>query len=169
MRAYFFTNMYLSSIQNGIQPQHCTSELFVKYDDYGETAYASNVLFDWAKNHKTTIVVNGGYSSTLRELIARFDSQHNPYPWAYFVEDEDAIGPLNPTVDKRAGALTCVGIVLPEKIYETARAIRTYPDIAANLPLMGEWKPDHLEDTVWEISKWEYELCLELNKYGLAS
>ena len=32
MRAYFFGNMYLSSIQQGIQAAHCLGEMFLKYD-----------------------------------------------------------------------------------------------------------------------------------------
>lgn len=173
MRAYFFTNMYLSSIQNGIQPQHCTSELFVKYREnegrINPVRAQALMLYEWAEHHKTTIVLNGGYSSVLRELIDRFDSPENPYPWTYFTEDEDAIGPLKPTEDRSGGALTAVAIVLPEKIYGTAHALRTENIAAEQIPVRGEWKPFLDDDTVWEISKWEYELCLEMNKFGMAS
>ncbi len=184
MRAYFFGNMYLSSIQQGIQAQHTTSELFIKnreidlYEYTKETgdnppkslvdsAKKTELLYEWAREHKTSILLNGVFSSTLRELIARFNTKHNPYPWTYFCEDEDAIGPLVPTTDGSGGALTCVGIILPEKIYETAKALREGNIAAEQLPVRGEWSPE--EGVTWELSKWEYEFCLELNNFGMAS
>lgn len=166
MRAYFFGNMYLSSIQNGIQPQHCTSELFVKYREDGIDP-AFDYLYEWAENHKTTIVLNGGYSASLRELIERFDSRENPYPWTYFTEDEDAIGPLRPTADGSGGALTAVCIVLPEKIYALSASLRSDDQLESYIRTHGEWGYDYNEAV--EISKWELEFAIELNKYGLAS
>ena len=157
MRAYFFGNMYLSSIQQGIQAAHVTHELFLKYDNIAAGSFATTELYDWAKLHKTMILLNGGYSENLRELIAMFDTRENPYPWAHFNEGEDSLD----------GALTCVGIILPEKIYVTADALRKGNIGAEQLPIRGCWSPE--DDVSWEISKWEYNLCKELNKYGLAS
>lgn len=158
MRAYFFGNMYLSSIQQGIQAQHTTAELFLKYPHkVSLSSDPTSYLYDWAKNHKTSILLNGGYSETLRELIARFESSQNPFPWAFFNESEDALD----------GALTCVGIVLPASIYETAAAIRDNDELDAVIREFGGWAPE--EGEPYTISKWKYELCVELNKYGLAS
>lgn len=163
MRAYFFGNMYLSSIQQGIQAQHTTAELFVKYTLYGKSTAdfigerQRSSLYDWAKDHKTSILLNGGYADTLRALIARFDSTENPYPWTFFNEGEDALD----------GALTCVGIILPAKIYELASAMRADKDLVEVVRNTGVWAYDY-EETV-EFSKWEFELCVELNNYGLAS
>jgi hypothetical protein len=148
--------MYLTGIHPGIQAQHCTAELFIKYpEDKGDPAF--DWLYTWAREHKTTIILNGGYSATLRELIEQLDNRQNPYPWASFHESEEALD----------GALTCVGIILPEKIYETAKALREGNIAAEQLPVRGEWSPE--EGVTWELSKWEYEFCLELNKYGMAS
>ena len=163
MRAYFFNNMYLASIQQGIQPQHVTSSLFVKYR--GESQITDQ-LYDWADNHITSIMLNAGYSSALREIIAFFDNTENPYPWTYFVEDEDAIGPLVPTVDGHGGALTSVGIILPAKIYETAAAMKADPQVIEEISKFGVYPGD---EGNLEFSKWEFELCQELTKYGLAS
>lgn len=174
MRAYFFLNQYISSIQCGIQAQHTTAEMFVKYQN--DSTALSQQLWDWAQNHKTSILLNGGYSSALRVLITLFDHQQNPYPWAYFCEDEDAIGPLFPSTHPDGyvdcgGALTCVGIILPEKIYETVSELRKdtleRSILVDQIPVCGEWSPE--EGVIWELSKWEYELCLELKKYSLAS
>jgi len=154
MRAYFFGNMYLSSIQQGIQAAHVTHGLFTKYTSLNSV---SDLLFHWANHHKTMVLLNGGYGDNLRALIERFDTSENPYPWTSFNEGEDSLD----------GALTCVGIILPENIYETARALRDGNIGAEQIPVTGEWSP--IEDVTWTLSKWEYELCLELNKYGLAS
>lgn len=102
-RAYFFTNMYISDIQRGIQTAHCTSALHMKYP-------VNKLLSIWANVDKTMIVLNGGYSSHLKDLCRLFDDQ-TKYPWAYFKESQAALD----------GALTCVGIILPDHIYETAK------------------------------------------------
>jgi len=162
MRAYFFGNMYLSSIQQGIQAAHVTHELFNKYStvsgaDGLSILGHSDTLFSWSLSHKTMILLNGGYSENLREIIALFDTPENPYPWAHFNEGEDSLD----------GALTSVGIVLPEKIYVTATAMREDEDFTSRLRETGSWNP--CDDEHYEISKWEFDLCAELNKYGLAS
>ncbi len=158
MRAYFFGNMYLSSIQQGIQAQHTTAELFIKYRGEDEfTPQTTSFLYEWARNHKTSILLNGGYSENLYYLSAILATPENPYPWASFKESKEALD----------GALTCVGIVLPARIYETAAAIRDNAELDEVIRQYGEWAPE--EGMTYEISKWEYELCLELNKYGLAS
>lgn len=174
MRAYYFGNMYLSSIQQGIQAAHVTHELFTKHspgfnDDPSEEFL---LLDEWARNHKTMILLNGGYMETILELVGFFESDENPYPWATFREGEDSLG----------GILTSVGIVLPEKIYLTAslirserlpRGVRTTREM---LEEDGEFVvlPDNkigfkvTEPTTIEISKWEYDLINRLNQFGLA-
>lgn len=168
MRAYFFGNMYLSSIQQGIQAAHVTAELFMK----SHSEEGNMFLLDWANNHKTMILLNAGYSEELRRLIEFFDSQDNPYPWASFNEGQDALD----------GALTCVGIVVPESIYRFAELLRN-PEIkrvyaagenvtwnfetpADYEKLSPDWK-DYLRLTK-EVSVWGGFLAERLNEYGLA-
>ena len=112
MRAYFFGNMYLSSIQQGIQAAHAVHDMFVRYPtrEHG----GGNYLWDWATDHKTMILLNGGYADTIKELVNFFNNSDNPYPFAAFHEEEASLN----------GALTTVGIVLPEKIYHIASMIR---------------------------------------------
>ncbi|KKM67218.1 hypothetical protein LCGC14_1473340 [marine sediment metagenome] len=153
MRAYYFGNMYLSSIQQGIQAAHATHGLFNKY----AASEKAETLFNWSQNHKTMILLNGGYSENLRKIIALFGHNENPYPWAFFNESEEAAD----------GLLTSVGIVLPEKIYVTAAAMKGDEDFVSRLRETGSWNP--CDDEHYEISKYEFDLCLELNKYGLAS
>lgn len=103
LRAYFFQNFYLQGIHAGIQAQHTMAEMFVKYIMGSE----KEMLLDWAQNHKTTIVLNGGMSGDLQAIVDLLSSPQNTYPWAFFKETEYALN----------GALTNVGIILPERIY----------------------------------------------------
>ena len=159
-RAYFFGNMYLSSIQQGIQAGHVISEMTVKY--WLDADNQSKIFYDWAKNHKTMILLNGGYASTLHDLIDFFDQDDNPYPWEFFKESEGALD----------SALTSVGIVLPEKIYEGAAKLRI------GLNHSGEERVYREENTLGfgmnqdsyyeKYTKWEKELMERINKFGLA-
>jgi len=174
MRAYFFGNMYLSSIQQGIQSAHTIAEMSVKYycamDGGDETG---SLFYEWASYHKTMILLNGGYSENLHELVSFFDSDSNPYPWAYFHEGRDALD----------GALTDVGIVLPEKIYETARLFRqfrtNYGDKLCPKSIVkkygtlviepnNEWGIECDSTFEWTFNQWEVALCEKLNEFGLA-
>jgi len=111
MRCYHFGNMYLSSIQQGIQAAHAQMELFNKYVPKTDTDAVSDELFtqlfDWSINHKTMICLNAGYLETMIELYNFIDTEENPYPYSKFQEGEEALG----------GILTNVAIVLPEHIY----------------------------------------------------
>jgi hypothetical protein len=120
MRLYSYTNMYMEGIHAGIQTSHAVNELWVKYDatDPGK-AYSR--LVEWAADHKTIYVYNGGLSSMLwsryqmlREFAKQFD-----LPIARFYESKDALN----------GALTCVALVVPEEYYRSqpARFPQTFP------------------------------------------
>lgn len=119
MRLYTLCNAYLSSIQQGIQSAHVTHELFLKYPRPDGPLYgkADNVLWSWARDHKTMIVLNGGINADLvklREFLTYSSTQlgntlgfSQGLPWATFNEDGDSLG----------GILTCIGIVVPEIFY----------------------------------------------------
>jgi len=102
MRAYFFTNMYLSSIQHGIQSLHCLQEMNNKYtgNDSQSTALAA-----WASEYKTAIVLNGGTSDQVSSILKLFQNSANTFAWGYFRE---------PSMENM---LTCVGIIVPDTMY----------------------------------------------------
>lgn len=106
MRAYFFQNFYLQGIHAGIQSQHTTAEMFVKYS---QPSTQQEQLFDWAINHKTTIVLNGGMQQDLEDVIKVLSWLD--FPFAYFKESKECLN----------GALTNVGVILPEYIYSAPR------------------------------------------------
>ena len=114
LRAYFFNNMYLQGIHAGIQTQHCTAEMFIKYP-YDTCTPDEYDLYDWANNHKTTIILNGGYASNLERISSQLSSSDNPYPWAYFQESEDALN----------NCITSVGIILPKRVFEGSKYMST--------------------------------------------
>ena len=107
MRLYTFCNYYLSSIQQGIQSAHVLGEMFVSIDPSYEAEMT--MLFDWAKNHKTMVVLNGGNSDELINLSdeLRTLAEALNLPHADFYEDAQSLN----------SAMTCVGIVVPEKVY----------------------------------------------------
>lgn len=152
MRLYSFTNYYLSSIQGGIQTAHVVHELFLKYPDHGqvERLAADDMLGLWASNHKTIVVLNGGNSADLEAIAMLFDEDHNPYPWESFCEDEASLNQ----------ASTCVGIVVPDLIYETAELVRKGSNLSlsdyAAMPMLSE------------LTAFDWSLITLMNKCPLA-
>ena len=168
MRAYFFGNMYLSSIQQGIQAAHVVAEMATRYSAFASTS-GPGMFTEWATDHKTMILLNAGYSEEIRNLKDLFQKNSNQYPWAYFHESDEALD----------GALTCVGIILPEKIYGLAKLMRTEPVhvrqvIEHNVVTSGQYLPlavqtESGEAEKWDYTKWEWALVTRLNQYGMAA
>ncbi len=115
MRAYLFGNYYLSQIQQGIQAAHCMANMSVLYKHNTDQ---HSMYVEWASTHKTMIVLSGGNSADLAEIFAKFEELARfgdmNYPIAKFHEDEVSLN----------NAMTCVGIVLPEKVYGLAALCR---------------------------------------------
>lgn len=102
-RLYSITNMYTSGIHAGIQTAHALHEMYSDYSSH------DNMLSDWADNHKTIIVLNGGYQSNLEKIHKLFGKLDENYglPISKFHEEKDALN----------GALTAVAIILPDCFY----------------------------------------------------
>lgn len=110
MRLYSFVNYYLSPLQHGLQTAHCVSEMMV--DPSISTSLIKHTMFDdWARNHKTIIICNGGNSLQLQELYEKLVTlcDHFKFPVVKFHEDEQSLN----------CALTSVAVVLPERVYNT--------------------------------------------------
>lgn len=146
MRLYTFTNYYLNTISQGIQPAHCLGELFMKYQGPSQE---QSVLHDYAKNHKTMICLNGGdYHGVLdcANQLERFGDALG-LPYANFHEDQQSLG----------GLMTCCGIVVPTHIYEASSTLRGTPLIDAIVDdRFRNWYPP------------EIELAVFLTQFGLA-
>lgn len=147
MRFYGFGNYYLSSLQQGLQSAHAVGELFTQ-TELGSESF--NMVYDWAKNHKTMVLLNGGNALNLQELYDFFGelkAQGMHLPFAKFHEDEQSLG----------GALTYVGVIVPEKYYEAAATSR-------------RMRPEEASVFFAEngFSQWEVSFVDRMNMYGLA-
>jgi hypothetical protein len=101
-RLYSFVNYYLSSIQQGIQTGHAAVKLVREYTSKNQDNQDSQMVSEWADNHQTFVVLNGGNSENLLDVIRTVDD--SDLPWAYFREDEVSLG----------GIITAVGVIVPE-------------------------------------------------------
>ena len=138
MRCYHLCNFYLAGVHAGIQSAHTQHELAIKYlastpyrnlaadesiNEYGARLDlfhdAKAEYIDWANNHKTMILLNGGMMSHLVEFETFLAENSHAYAWSSFREEEAALN----------GALTNIGIVLPEHMYRWSRQILKFLDI----------------------------------------
>lgn len=129
MRIYFWGNMYLSSIQQGIQSLHCLSEMYVKYRHALSTERQES-LFTWADHYKTVIVLNAGEMFALEKVEDLMRSTDNPYAWASWRESRDAMNE----------ALTNVGVILPERMYMAAQDKKKYWRNWENRQKLTSWE-----------------------------
>lgn len=109
-RGYFFGNFYLSQIQQGIQAAHVIQNMADRYNNF-KSDMASHAFLRWMSIDKTMILLNGGAHLDLKNLISNLNlltRQGTQYPVGYFEEEESALN----------GAVTSVGIVLPERVYD---------------------------------------------------
>lgn len=131
MRAYFWGNMYMSSIQQGIQSLHCLSEMYQKYTDSIVNTEQREALFEWGLTYKTVIVLNAGEMSALEKVESLIESIDNPsYAWASWRESADAMN----------CALTSVGIILPERMYKAAQEKKKYWRNWENRQKLSPWE-----------------------------
>lgn len=106
-RLYSFTNNYISSLQKGLQTAHLVSNLFSAYTTKSKE---KDVLYKWANDDKTIIILSGGNQFDLQLLftsIARLATDLK-LPSGSFNEDKASLN----------GATTAVGLIIPKDIYD---------------------------------------------------
>lgn len=140
-RFYSFNNMYLSGLQKGLQTAHVVAEMSNTIKNIFAFADAKNEFKGlhtddnvnelqkicsynaWKAEHKTIIMLDGGNSAALQNILNIFDKfiteDNVPLAVTYFHESEGALN----------CALTCVGIILPKCIYEHAAYLREGKDL----------------------------------------
>ena len=129
LRLYSFVNaLYLRPVQHGIQSAHLTADMFVKYSV--SPSEEAKMLFSWAKDHKTMIILDGGPNELINTKFNELDVLSKSglsFPMAFgsFNEDEFSLG----------GIMTCCGCVLPEYIYSAVnyrQALQIIGPLSAN-------------------------------------
>jgi len=171
MKAYFFVNSALSGIQKGLQIAHCVAEMGNKVakedvspEDISAVGFAQRSwYFNWARDHKTIIVLEGGFHADLMAIHNLFtDAAEVPLipVWAAFSEDEETMN----------GMMTCVGIILPERIYEVAKWTREKTAILRkDSPEEEGWRLFGERSSEWNpYTNWEVELIKLINSCPLA-
>ena len=129
LRFYCFVNFYLSQIQQGIQTGHAAVDLvrqYAKVQRYHVIVERNyNLVNRWADDYKTFITLNGGNLDGINEATTIIRATE--LPMVKFYEDEVSLG----------GIQTCVGVVLPQSIFNAKKNISsdgfeayTYTDIA---------------------------------------
>ena len=118
MKAYFWGNIYLSSIQQGIQAGHVIADMAgqAKLDEITDTVSTvvrSDMFWEWVNDHKTMILYRGGNMAQLTMMAEIFGRTN--YPTATFHEDAESLN----------GALTSIGIVLPDRFHRLAAHARS--------------------------------------------
>lgn len=105
-RAYFFGNLYLSSIQQGIQAAHVVTQMFSRYQEASEE---HELLHAWGRHGVTKVLLEGGPQANLEIIfqIMQHCASFLRLPCGAFFESQAALN----------GALTSVGVVVPESVY----------------------------------------------------
>ena len=67
IKAYIFVHGALSGSQRAVQASHAVAEIFPKYLIEDHPSIKRDMLLDWVDIHKTIILLNGGFSKSLRD------------------------------------------------------------------------------------------------------
>lgn len=118
MKALFLSCGYISGVQTGLQAGHVMDSMWSKYTNrilnpdltVSERCTAADrrklwMLREFAMDHKTFVILNGGDHEALIDYITFLNNVDNPYPWAFVSEPG-----LN-------HAVTSVGCILPGRMF----------------------------------------------------
>jgi hypothetical protein len=163
MRLYSFVNYYLSPLQHGLQTAHCVSEMANQVaNEKGENLEAYRKYFDWAENHKTIIICNGGNQAMLEDLFTRLISTSMLFNLALvkFYEDEQSLG----------GALTSVALLVPVEFYDVTfvPSASSKFSMGAATPAAYVHEPEFLPGLRFEEGSTEFEFIALLKSFRLA-
>lgn len=102
-RCYVFVHSFLGPIHKGVQAAHAVAELVHRYDDVEDPNYH---VSKWVSNDKTLLLLEGGNSANLRQILELAEKSHLPY--AEFREDDETLDCI----------LTAVAVVVCESSLE---------------------------------------------------
>lgn len=110
MRAYFFNNMYLTGIHNGIQAGHALDQLWSTLTEHkGKLTKAAEKKFamlrEFSAKHNTWIILKHGDHEALMDFY-KFMARQTVLPFTMFQE---------PGLNQCA---TSVVVIVPERLYD---------------------------------------------------
>jgi len=157
MRAYFLCNSWLSGIQKGIQGTHALTELV---NLHGGGAVFQAIFDEWATDHKTIIMLEGGNQDNLESWLRFLNTQdtklpealkpllHQSYtlPYSHFREDKESLNEC----------MTAIVILVSSKLCSAIDDYRT-PDSESES--IGSWL---------RLTAWEREFVETISKCRLA-
>jgi hypothetical protein len=169
-RAYFFNNMYLNGIHNGIQAGHALDNLWSIFTEYkGKLTKVAQAKFamlrEFSAKHKTWIILKSGGSEDLFDLY-KFMAGQKTYPFTMFQEPGLNSSP------------TSVVIILPDRMYDDVATAVGKAMVKADFNMTQQpvinWQlsiPVELLDAVQErnYTPWEREFLKRKAMCGLAS
>lgn len=166
MRLYTFVNgLYMGPKQYGIQSMHVLGEMIADFAPENDESWEARTQADyirychlrlWAREGKTVIIKSAVNCAGLRTVWNTINTINPPYIFTQFHEDEDSLD----------GALTSVGIIVPEHVAQAADHKRnggTWDII--------DWDPESTVRVEYEGTiLHDYDLALIdlLNNYSLA-
>lgn len=121
MKAFYFINMYLAGVHCGIQSGHAIDQMWSEYTDginpdlvagpatlarKKRREQALTMLKEFSRNHRTFVLLNGGDHLALSEL------------WRFLIDGKIEL-PFSAVTEPGLNyAATCVGIILPARLYD---------------------------------------------------
>lgn len=169
-RCYTFNNFYLQGIQAGIQAAHSVTEMFAKAEynkgnaigdeEKNKADLIQDTLYEWANNHKTMIVLNGGMQQDLHALNDQLVEivYDLALPYATFRESQEALN----------GAMTSISVVVPDCLYNAAKLYVNWVNgkhINESINKV-EWRLDGVYITMGEHVGNEIKYSIENRKYS---
>ena len=126
LRLYTFTNFYLNTISQGIQPAHVIGRMATKYRFEG--SFLADMFWAWleeGQDNETMYCLNGGMAADVFEAYQKFVPCLTEFglPTGIFFEEPRALGAAG-----SVPAPTSWGVVLPERLY-SAKFVPDYPSV----------------------------------------
>jgi hypothetical protein len=160
MRLYSFVNYYLSPLQHGLQTAHCVSDMAAMTRKLThDRTVLRDVFYDWAENHKTIIICNGGNVEMLEDLFLRLvDPCHQfALPLVKFYEDEQSLN----------NALTSVALLVPAWAYDV-KFVPASPGPFGDMPSAYVHEPEDQPGLRFEEGSTEFAFISLLKSFRLA-
>jgi len=147
LRMYFLVCYNISGIQQGIQSLHAAIEYSLKYGKDKE-------YIEWAKTHKTVIILNGGTSNDGTQSIYGYPAQQGSMEQHFQTLKDNKIKCAAFREPDLNYAMSSVAFLVDERVFNK----KDYPDVDLSEIKEKDYPP----------SKKHYEVGIAMAKAGFA-